>query len=110
MPTQFQNIAAAERKVSEINPENDVKVRVLGTVVGKSEGGFVIDDGTGTVQVFINPDSLKKVEEKMLVRVFGRVVPNSERFDISAEIVQDMSKLNIKTHEKVMKLWNQAAP
>ncbi len=107
MPAQFQNIAAVERKVSEIDPENDVKVRVLGTIVSKSESGFMLDDGTGAVQVFINSALLKDIEEKKLVRVFAKVAPNSEKFDLNAEIVQDMGKLNIKTYEKVMKLWNE---
>jgi len=107
MPSQFQNIVAVERKVSEISPENDVKVRVVGLVVSKSENGFLLDDGTGTIQVFINSDLLKNVEEKKLVRVFGRVTPTSDKFELTAEIVQDMAKLNMKTYDNVQKLWKK---
>jgi len=107
MPAQFQNIVAVERKVSEINPENDVKVRVLGTVVSKSENGFLLDDGTGTIQVFITADLLKGVEEKKLVRVLGRITPTPDRFELTAEIVQDMAKLNVKTYDNVQKLWKK---
>ncbi len=104
---QFQNISAVERKISEIDPESDTKVRVIGTIVSKAEGSFILDDGAGTVQVFIDSKLLQNISENKIVRVIGRVSPNAASFDIRAEIVHDMSGLNMKTHETVQKLWNR---
>ena len=107
MAYQTQNISAADREIKEINPEADTKVRVIGTVLSKTENAFMIDDGEGTVQVFADSKALQNVVERKIVRVIGHILPNASAFDIKAEIVQDMTGLNLKTHETVQKLWNQ---
>lgn len=104
---QFQNISAIERKISEINPEADSKVRVIGTVVSKAENSFILDDGQGTVQVFADLKILEAIAENKIVRVIGRVSPNESAFDIRAEIVHDMAGFNTKIHDTVQKLWKE---
>ena len=106
MAYQTQNISAVERKIKEINPETDSKVRVIGTVLSKTENSLMLDDGEGTVQVIIDPKAMQNIVERKIVRVIGHVLPNASAFDIKAEIVQDMTGLNLKTHETVQKLWN----
>ncbi|MBI4170399.1 MAG: replication protein RepA, partial [Candidatus Aenigmarchaeota archaeon] len=44
---QFKRAPAVYRKIAEIMPEKDIHVRLLGRVIGKSDGIVVIDDGTG---------------------------------------------------------------
>lgn len=104
---QFQNISAVERKIGEINPEADTKVRVVGTVLSKGENSFILDDGEGTVQVFIDSKLLQNIAEKKIVRVIGHVSQNSNAFDIRAEIIHDLTGLNLKMYEAVQKLWKQ---
>lgn len=101
----FQNICAIERKISEIDAQSDVKVRVLGTIVSKAENSFILDDGSGVVQVITNPKLENNLSESNRVRVLGKISPNGEKFDIIAEIIQDMSGLNTKVYEHVQKLW-----
>ena len=36
-----------------------------------------------------------------MVRVFGRVIPVENGFEMQGEIVQDMSQLDIELHRKV---------
>ncbi len=104
---QFQNISAVERKISEINPEADSKVRVIGTVISKAENSFILDDGKGTVQVFADTKVLEAIAENKVIRVIGRVSPNEKSFDIRAEIIHDMAGLNTKIHDTVQKLWKE---
>lgn len=106
MAYQTQNICAVERKIKEINPETDSKVRVIGTVLNKTENSLMLDDGEGTVQIFADSKALQNVVERKIVRVIGHILPGASAFDIKAEIVQDMTGLNLKTHETVQKLWN----
>ncbi len=105
MPYPVQNICAVERKIKEIKPEADTKVRVIGTVVSKSENSFILDDGEGTVQVFIDSKLLQNIADGKIIRVIGHVAQNANGFDIRAEIIQDLSGLNMKIYETVQKLW-----
>lgn len=108
MPYQTQNICAVERKIKEINPETDSKVRVIGTVISKTENSLMLDDGEGTVQVFIDSKALQNITERKIVRIIGHILPNASAFDIKAEIIHDMTGLNLKTYETVQKLWKNA--
>jgi len=98
-----------DKKINEIKVSKDSKVRVLGTVVSKIDKSLFIDDGTGTVQVIGSSDIIKDVKENQLVRVFGRVIPASNGFDIYAEIIQDMTNLNIKLYSTVMNYYTKLA-
>ena len=96
---QFQRrMPSVERKVSEIKPE-DIRVRVLGTVIDKQENKLVVDDGTGKIEAIF--DDPVNVELKKMVRVFGRVIPLEDGFEIQGEILQDMSQLDLELHKKV---------
>lgn len=99
-------VAAAERKINEIS-EQDIKVKILGTIVAKESGTAMIDDGSGSARVLIQQSTLDMLKEKQLVRVFGRVVPTEDGFEVRADIVQDMSSLNLEAYEKVQKLWRE---
>ncbi len=98
-----------EKKINEINPASDTKVRVLGTVVGRADdsGSIFIDDGTGAVPVVVGQDAALNVSENQLVRVFGRVRSSGDGFGLHAEIIQDMSKLNVKLYNAVMGYYSK---
>ena len=73
------------------------------------DNSIFIDDGTGTAQVLLGSDITQEITENQLVRVFGRVIPSGDGFDISAEIIQDMKNLNIKLYTTVMNYYNKLA-
>jgi len=100
--SDFQKrIPSVERCISEIQPE-DIRVCILGTIVDKKETTLIVDDGTGKITVrFEEPVTLPM---NTLVRIFGRVVPIENGFEIQGEIVQDMSKLNIELYKKVREI------
>lgn len=94
-----------EKKINEIDTSSDVKVRILGTVVSKVDDSIFVDDGTGTVQVAVSHDMALNVSESQLVRVFGRLRLSGGGFDLYGEIIQNMSKLNMKQYNQVMEYY-----
>ena len=48
---QYKRQPAVQRKIVDINPETDVRVRILGYVIDKSDGVLVVDDGSSKAEV-----------------------------------------------------------
>jgi hypothetical protein len=85
----------AEKFVKDID-KNDFKIAISGTVVSKSEKSFLLDDGTG--QVNIASENILEVD---YVRVFGRIIPYEEGMEIQADVIQDLSKIDKQMHKKL---------
>lgn len=101
MPEQFRyrRAPATPRRISEINPEKDIRVRLLGRVIGKDNGTLIIDDGTGKAEVIAeNQDA----DVNDLVRVFTRVLPLEEGFELRAELLQKMNGLDVDLYKKIV--------
>ena len=97
-----------KKKIEEINPETDLKINIMGFVVDKKEDTFVLDDGSKKIKVFMdNPVIAEKINVNQLVRVFGSTLPTDEGFEIKADVVQDLSNLNIDLYKKVEGLYNK---
>lgn len=95
----------AKLKISEISPERDFRVRIMGFVVDKKGDTLVIDDGSGKLQVFVEmPNVIEKIELNQFVRVFGTIFPVDHGFDVRAEIVQDLSDMNVNLYKRVEEL------
>ena len=97
-----------KKKIEEINPETDLKVKIMGFVVDKKEDTVVLDDGSKKIKVFMdNPVISEKINVNQLIRVFGSTLPTDEGFEIKADVVQDLSNLNIDLYKKVEGLYNK---
>jgi hypothetical protein len=95
---RFQRrLPSLERKVSEIKPE-DIRISVIGTVIDMKDTKIVIDDGSGKIEVVF--DDPVKVEMNKMVRVFGRVIPIEEGYELQGEVLQDMSQLDLELKKK----------
>ena len=99
MPHKFHQPAAAYRKINEIRPEELERVRLLGTVKNISPTGFMLDDGSSLINIRAQPDSVGLGD---VVRVFAKVVPKPDGFDLHAELIQDMNKLDIALYRTVL--------
>ena len=99
-PSQFQyrRMPAVPRTIATINPETDIRVRILGRVIDKFDGTIVMDDGSATTEIVV--ENLN-VETGKLVRVFCRVMPLESGFELRAEIVQDMDSLDVDLYKKI---------
>ncbi len=100
-----KRMPAAEKKISDIKAE-DVRVSVLGTVIDKKDNRVVLDDGSGKINITF--DEPQEIEINQFVRVFGRVIPVEDGFELQGEIAQDMSRLNMDLYRKIMELEGKA--
>lgn len=80
---------ARQRSIEDIDPKEDIRVRLLGTVLSTDDDSLMLDDGTGTTEVFLDSDQLEPLVENDTVRVLGRVLPTPDGFEIQGEIVQE---------------------
>lgn len=98
-----------QKKISDINPLVDSKLKILGFVVDKKEDTVVLDDGSGKIRVVIDiPGLIEKAGVDKLVRVFGSLVPvEGNNSEIRAEIVQDLSGLDINLYKTTNELYNK---
>lgn len=94
----FRRMPAKERAISEITPQ-DIRVRVIGTILDKQDDRIVLDDGTGKIDVsFEKPvDS----ETNKTVRVFGKVISMEGGIELQGEVIQDMDGFDMELWRKV---------
>ncbi len=86
----------ADKRIDELT-QDDIKVRVAGAVIEKTGDILIIDDGTGQVKVMTESP---KFDINNVIRVFGRVIPVEGGVEISGEILQDMSDVNMELYKK----------
>ena len=106
MPENQRRAPARPKKIDEIEPQSDIRVRIVGTVLSKEDDSVNLDDGSGTVEVFMEEEDLEDVEENQRIRVLGRVLPTPDSFEIQGEIVQDFSGVDQELHDRVKKVVN----
>jgi hypothetical protein len=97
-PFQYRRMPALPRKIADINPEKDIRVRIMGRILDKYDGTIVVDDGTGKAEIIAEECAL---ESGAPVRVFCRVMPLENGFELRAEIVQNMAALDMDLYKKV---------
>ena len=98
----YKRFPTSEKSISEITPE-DIRVGIIGTVIDVSDDKIMIDDGTGTIEVILDEENLKKVSQGKLVRIIGRVASDGG-MKINGEIVQDFSGFDIELYNKIKEL------
>ncbi len=104
MKTHYQELF-----IKDINEET-LRARILGKVIEKSDNGFIVDDGTGIIEVMLNPDmSLIRGDLDMGkdVMVFGKVITVDNIQKIFADIVLDVQNLNVKQYRRVISLTRE---
>ena len=97
---RWHRAPAVLRKISEIDPEHDIRVRLVGTVKRKNDGSFVIADGKD-VEIVAESDILGKLNEGDLVRAFCRVMALESGFELKAEFVQNTADLEQELYKRV---------
>jgi RNase P/RNase MRP subunit p29 len=101
MEFQYRRQPAIPRNISDINPEKDVRVRLLGRIAEKSESTFIIEDESGRAEV-VADDMKLEFNKDDTVRVFARVLPLEEGFELRAEIIQNMNELDMDLYKKIL--------
>lgn len=104
MPENQRRAPARPKNIEEIDPKDDIRVRVIGTVLSVEDDSISLDDGTGTVEVFLEEEKMSDLEENQRVRILGRVLPTPDSFEIQGEIVQDFSDVDPELYSRVKKV------
>lgn len=92
------------RSIDEVNPREDIRIKIVCTVIDKKEDSVVVDDGTGKTEVFLDTEELEEIDEKKRVRIFGRVLPTPESFELQGEIVQEMDDVDFDLYKKILEV------
>jgi hypothetical protein len=100
MPEDVKRFTAARRRISDINIESDIRVRLIGMVVDKDGDSVVLDDGSGNIRLVGNIASL---ENGKTYRIIGKVMPTPDGLEMNAEIVHDFA-VDQSLHRKVEEL------
>jgi hypothetical protein len=101
---QYRRLPAIEKRITEINPEKDIRVRLLCRIIDKADEVIVVDDSSAKAEI-ITSDLDVNANVGDLVRVFTRVLPLEEGFELRAEIIQDMSKLDLDLYKKIKEYY-----
>ncbi|MBS3051216.1 MAG: hypothetical protein J4400_03635 [Candidatus Aenigmarchaeota archaeon] len=122
---QYRRLPAVPKSIIDINPEKDVRIRILGRmririlgrIIDKQDGTIVIDDGTSTAQIItdaglidagqtdakgvIRSGAVRSCETNDFVCVFARVLPLEDGYELRGEIVQNRNNMDMDLHRKI---------
>ena len=88
-----------QKQISEVSP-TDSRVSIMGSVVNAGDNSFILDDGTGKIEV----SSEIPVGRNKLFRVFCSVIDEK----LKADVVQDVEGLDVELFKKVKELYNSS--
>lgn len=91
-----KRLPAKEKLVSEIQ-QNDIRVRILGTVIDRNENSVFVDDGSGRLEILTEgrcPGAGK------MVRIVTRILPLTGGFEARAECMQDMAGFDVELYRR----------
>ena len=97
-----RRLPGTEKKISEIIPDGDVRVKLMGTVIDFGPNSIILDDGTGKVEIMFNEPIHARQGE--LVNVITRIVPLIDGFECRGEAVQPLDGFDIDLYNKARKL------
>ncbi|MEM0473544.1 MAG: hypothetical protein QXF88_02385 [Candidatus Aenigmatarchaeota archaeon] len=102
----YKNTYALKR-INEVDPDIDYKVKIIGLIVDKSDNSIILDDGKDKVKVYVEVDQSENLSIHQLVAVFGSTIPSEDGFELKADIVQDLTSLNLNLYKKVHELYKK---
>lgn len=99
---EFKRIVAKERKINEIQ-QDDIRVKVLGRVIDKTDNIFIIDDGSAKAEVLYDQDIIKKdfkIGDNL--KLFARVLLSEpSNVQLQAEAIQNINDLNLDLYRRI---------
>ena len=99
MSSQF----ARQSTVKDVN-DTDHRIQITGYVKNIVEDEyFILDDNTGEINISIKSVDFK-FQENDLINVIGEIVKEGDNRTLTAEIIQDMNKLNFEYYLKLYEL------
>lgn len=100
-----RRLPAKEKEIASIQPEMDVRLRLMGTVIDSGPNSVVIDDGTGKVEVFFEKNPA--VRAGQMVRIVTRILPLIDGFECRGEAVQNLDGFDTDLYKKAKEIANR---
>lgn len=95
--TPVRRAPSKHRKIKDID-EKDIRISLIGAVISKKDFEFILDDGTGQINVICEEDV--DFKEGDLVRVVGRLFTDV----VQAEIVKKVEDMDMDLYNRVYEL------
>ncbi|MBI2579030.1 MAG: replication protein RepA [Candidatus Aenigmarchaeota archaeon] len=96
---KYRRAPAMPRRITEINPEKDIRVRIFGRVLDKSDGTLIVDDGSSSAEIVV--DNSETVRAGDVVRIFARVLPLETGYELRGEVIQIMNDMDTALLRKI---------
>ncbi len=93
---QFKRAPAVEKKIKDINPEEDIRVRIIGSVIDKGAGSLLVDDGSGSGEIIVEDPDEFEVGDPVIV--LARVLPLEDDYELRAEIIKKAKSFDINLY------------
>jgi hypothetical protein len=97
-----RRLPSIEKSIADIQPETDVRVRLIGTVIDTNPSSIVIDDGSGKAEIYFGEEV--NVNPGQFVRVITRILPLIDGFECRGEALQILDGFNLDLYKKARKL------
>jgi hypothetical protein len=97
-----RRLPAIEKRIADIQPDSDVRIRLMGTIIDMGPNSIVIDDGTGKAEIYFEEEP--KVKQGQLVRIITRILPMIDGYECKGEVLQNMEGFNLELYKKAREL------
>ena len=94
-----RRLPSTEKSIIDIQPESDVRIRIMGTVIGTGQNTIVVDDGTGKVEIIFD-DRPSYINTGQRIRVVTRILPLIDGFECRGECVQQLDGFDTAMYKK----------
>jgi hypothetical protein len=98
MPELRRRLSAVEKQIININSA-DVRIKIMGTVIGIGERSLVLDDGTGKIDIVFD-DLPSYLIPGQIIKIIARISPLAEGFECQGECIQQLdSNFDIRLYK-----------
>ncbi|NIO43991.1 MAG: hypothetical protein GTN36_00330 [Candidatus Aenigmarchaeota archaeon] len=97
-----RRLPSKEKSIVDIQPETDVRVRLMGTVIDTTPNSIIIDDGTGKTEVYFGEE--QNITNGQLVRIITRILPLIDGFECRGEAIQVLDGFDLDLYKKARKI------
>ena len=97
-----RRLPSVEKSIADIQPESDVRIRLIGTVIDTTPNSVIIDDGTGKLEVYFGEEL--NVKQGQRVRVVTRIVPLIDGFECRGEVLQTLEGFDVGLYKKAREI------
>lgn len=98
-----RRLPAVEKQIHEIKPEKDIRVKILGAVIGYGQNSILLDDGTGKVEIMFS-ERPSYISQGQIIKVITRILPLTDGFRCQGECVQTLDGLDINLYKESKKI------